>query len=255
MRQADRRRVARRLGCGLLAAVLAAGVGAAARAETGAAPAHAGRLIVIGFVGGVVSPDDMAHRDALEARQLERRYPGLLYAAAFANRDGRAALDAVLRQLDADGDGRLSAAEKDAARIVIYGHSWGASEAVTLARRLGGMGIPVLLTIQIDSVEKPSEDDRTIPPNVRDAVNFYQTGGLLHGRRLIAAADPERTTILGNYRSSYRDHPIPCKGFSWFARAFMRQHIEIENDPSVWSRVEALIRARLLPGDQRLGAE
>jgi pimeloyl-ACP methyl ester carboxylesterase len=208
-------------------------------------PAPPARLIVIGFMGGNVSPDNLLHREALVAHELQQRYPMGLHAAVFANHDAQAALDTVLQLLDVDGDGRLSNSEKSAARIVIYGHSWGASETVTLARRLNDLGIPVLLTIQIDSVEKSNEDDRSIPPNVREAVNFYQTQGLLHGRSLIAAADPRQTTILGNFESSYREHPVRCTGFPWFARAFMRPHIEIENDPSVWTRIVALIRAKM----------
>jgi pimeloyl-ACP methyl ester carboxylesterase len=151
----------------------------------------------------------------------------------------------VLTLLDANGEGQPSTNEKNAARIVIYGHSWGASEAVTLARRLNELHIPVLLTIQVDSVEKSNEDDHNIPPNVREAANFYQTRGLVHGRRSIAAMDPQQTTILGNYRSSYREHPVSCADFPWFARTFMKPHIEIENDPSVWSRIEALIRTQV----------
>jgi hypothetical protein len=76
-------------------------------------------------------------------------------------------------------------------------------------------------------------------------VNFFQSEGLLHGRSSIAAKDPKQTTILGNFRSSYRVHSISCAGYSWYARAFMRPHIEIENDPSVWTRIEALIRAQM----------
>jgi pimeloyl-ACP methyl ester carboxylesterase len=163
----------------------------------------------------------------------------------FANHDPRSALRTVLQLLDVDGDGRLSDSEKRAARIVIYGHSWGASETVTLARRLNDLGIPVLLTIQIDSIEKANENDRSIPPNVREAVNFYQAQGLLHGRSSIAAMDPAQTTILGNFQSSYREHPVRCKGYPWFARVFMRPHIEIENDPSVWTRIVALIRSKM----------
>jgi len=196
-------------------------------------------------MGGNVSAGNLVHREALVAKELEQRYPRTLHAAVFANRDGQSALRTVLQRLDADGDGQLSAKEKSAARIVIYGHSWGASETVTLARRLNELGIPVLLTIQVDSVGKLNENDGSIPPNVREAVNFYQTEGLLHGRTLIAAMDPARTTILGNYESSYRDHPVSCAGYPWFARAFMKPHIEIENDPSVWARIEALIRTEM----------
>ena len=156
-------------------------------------------LIVIGFMGGNVSAGNLVHREALVANELQRNYPLGLHAAVFANHDGRNALRSVLQLLGAGPDGRLTAAEKSEARIVIYGHSWGASETVTLARRLNELGIPVLLTIQIDSVEKSNEDDGSIPPNVREAVNFYEREGLLHGRTAIAAMDPKQTTILGNF--------------------------------------------------------
>ena len=200
-----------------------------------------GQLIVIGFLGGNVSAGNLVHREVLMAKDLHQRYPMGLHIAVYANSDMKAALRSVLQLLDAHGNGQLSAEEKSAARIVIYGHSWGASETVTLARRLNQLGIPVLLTIQVDSVEKLNENDGSIPPNVREAVNFYQTEGLLHGRSSIAAMDPKQTTILGNYESSYKGHPVSCAGYPWFARAFMRPHIEIENDPSVWGRVEELI--------------
>jgi hypothetical protein len=69
---------------------------------------------------------------------------------------------------------------------------------------------------------------------------------MLHGRSFIEAMDPERTTILGNYESTYRKSPVSCAGYPWFARTFMKPHIEIENDPSVWSKIEALIQAKVL---------
>jgi hypothetical protein len=219
-------------------------VGRAAMAQK--LPATPGQLIVIGFMGGNVSAGNMVHREALVARELQQRFPLDLHAAVFANSDWKDALRTVLQLLDASGKGRPNENEKDTARIVIYGHSWGASETVTLARRLDQLGIPVLLTIQVDSVEKLNENDGSIPPNVREAVNFYQSEGLLHGRSLIAAIDPKQTTILGNYESSYRGHPVSCAGYPWFARAFMKPHIEIENDPLVWSRVEALIQTKVM---------
>jgi hypothetical protein len=172
----------------------------------------------------------------------------------FANGHAREALRTVLWLLNTGKDGtskdgtgqdeHLSEAEKRAARIVIYGHSWGASETVHFAKELDRRGIPVLLTVQVDSVEKSGEDDGSIPPNVREAINFYQAEGLLHGRSSIQAMDPTRTKILGNYESRYKNSPVSCAGYSWFARAFMRPHIEIENDGAVWNRIEALIVAR-----------
>ena len=88
-----------------------------------------------------------------------RGYPNALRAMTFANRDEGVALRSVLDLLDTDQDGRLSYDEKAAARIVLFGHSWGASEAVNLAQELDRHGIPVLLTIQVDSVRKHGEED------------------------------------------------------------------------------------------------
>lgn len=204
------------------------------------------KLIVIGFMGGRIRADDFVHREALMAKELQQRYPLAVHAAVFANHDGAIALKTVLGLLDENRDGRLGAKEKSAARIVIFGHSWGASETIALAKRLNELSIPVLLTIQVDSVQKANQNDGHVPPNVREAINFYQTEGLLHGRRLIEAMDPNKTTILGNYESTYRENPVSCAGYPWYARAFMKSHIEIENDPSVWSKIEALIRTKVV---------
>ena len=201
-------------------------------------------LIVIGFMGGHVRADNLVHREARLARDLDRRYPNAVRAMTFANRDEAAALHSLLNLLDTDQDGRLSDNEKTAARIVLFGHSWGASEAVNLAQELDQRGIPVLLTIQVDSVRKHGEDDGRIPANVREAINFYQTEGMLHGRRSIRAIDPTRTKILGSYESTYKMTPVSCAGFPWFARTFMMPHIEIENDDAVWNHIDALIVAR-----------
>jgi hypothetical protein len=205
-------------------------------------PGQLGQLIVIGFMGGRVHSGNMIHREAMLARDLRKDDPIGVHAIVFANHDAQHALETVLRLLDRNKDGCLSTKEKKSARIVIYGHSWGASETVALARKLDHLGIPVLLTVQVDSVEKANENDATIPPNVRQAINFYQSEGLLHGRTSIAAMDPSHTTILGNFESQYRSDPVSCPGYPWFARTFMKQHIEIENDPRVWNRIEALIQ-------------
>jgi hypothetical protein len=133
------------------------------------------------------------------------------------------------------------------ARIVIYGHSWGGSETVTLARKLQSDGIPVLLTIQVDSVAKPGEDDSLIPANVAQPANFYQSNGYLHGRFAIRAADSARRQIIGNIRFDYASNPVQRHSYRWFARAFEKPHIEIECEPNVISRVESLIHSKLPP--------
>lgn len=214
------------------------------------APARADSpLIVIGFMGGRVSAGNVVHREARVAKDLEREYPGAVKAMMFANRDGAAAMAALLKA--------LGGSPKASARIVLFGHSWGACETVNFARALNGRGIPVLLTVQVDSVRKPGEDDSVIPPNVRQAVNFFQTAGWLHGRRVIRAEDPQGTEVLGNFESSYAANPVPVPGYSWYARMFMHSHIEIENDDTLWTRIEGMIAAKVQRGDavaQRVGS-
>jgi len=202
-------------------------------------------IIVIGFVGGFVHHNDTAHREVQLAADLQRDYPTGVDVKIFENHSAAQAYQEILRSLDIDRDGALSSDEKSKARIVLYGHSWGASEVVHTARTLEKEGIPVLLTIQVDSVSKPGEDDKHIPANVSEAVNFFQRDGLLRGQSQILAADPARTRILGNFQSDYRSKSINCDGFPWYAQLFMKPHIEIESDPSVWNRIESLIRLQL----------
>ncbi len=160
--------------------------------------------IVIGFVGGFVAHNDRHHGPVQFAAQIQRTYPKDTYVQVFENRHRKQAYAAVVRLLDTNRDGVLSAEEKARARIILFGHSWGASAAVSLARDLRREGIPVLLTVQIDSVAKMWQNDSVIPDNVAEAVNFYQPHGILHGRSQITAADPAKTEILGNYLVDYK---------------------------------------------------
>ncbi len=202
-------------------------------------------VIVIGFVGGFVHRDDRVHIEVQLVDRLREEYSSGVFGQTFENHRGKDAYQAVLRLLDANRDGTLSSQEKQSARIIIFGHSWGASETVELARQLGKDGVPVLLTIQVDSVSKLGENDTVIPPNVAQAVNYFQLDGVLHGQPKIRAANPARTRILGNFRSDYKSKPFTCGQYPWWDRAFMKSHIQIECDPAVWKQVESLIRSNL----------
>lgn len=206
------------------------------------ATASAVPTIVIGFLGGRVRHDDPHHGEVQLAERLRAEYPNNVEVRVFENRHEERAYQLILHSLDSDHDGRLSPAEKQRARIILYGHSWGGSAVVTLARALDRDRVPVLLTVQIDSVAKIGQNDRVLPANVERAANFYQPDGLVHGASLITAADPSRTEILGNYRFDYHDRPVACHGYPWYDNYLYRAHTEIECDPRVWSKVETLIR-------------
>jgi hypothetical protein len=229
----------------ILSIVLTFG-GAISRLSASAAePLALPPVIVIGFVGGFVKHDNAVHSEVQLAARLRQNYPLGVQVEVFENHHREKAHQQILRLLDTNKDGTLSPEEKRQARIIIYGHSWGASETVTLARELEKDGIPVLLTIQVDSISKGYQDDMVIPTNVAQAANFYQSSGLLRGRPQILAADATRTEIIGNFRFDYKAHPVSCPQYPWFNRLFMKSHIAIECDPNVWNQVESLIRSKL----------
>ncbi len=203
------------------------------------------QTIVIGFLGGFVRHDDAVHSEVQLAQRLRSEYTAGVRVEAFENRRRDDAHKLILSFVAADHDGRPTGEQKRAARVILYGHSWGANAVVALARDLETNGIPVLLTVQVDSIAKGGQNDGVIPGNVAQAVNFYQDKGFLHGQRQIRAADATRTQILGNFRMDYAANPIACPQYPWFDRIFMRSHIEIECDPSVWQRIETLIREQL----------
>jgi len=178
-------------------------------------------------------------------QDLRQEYPRLAYIGLFENRKVGVAYDTILKLLATTEGDALSNDKKRRARIVLFGHSWGASAVVSLSRKLEQAGIPVTLTIQIDSVAKPFQNDWLIPANVREAVNFYQTHGLIRGRREIVPADPAHTTILGNFLWEYKGEPAECHGFSWRGRLLSKGHTQIECDHDVWLQVKALLRRHL----------
>jgi hypothetical protein len=227
---------------------------AKAKAETQATenrPYDATPAIVIGFVGGFVRHTDRVHSPVQVAARLRDSYPSGVYVEVFENRHREEAHRKILEILGKTREGKLSDSAKRRARIIIYGMSWGGSETVALARELKDDQIPVVLTVQVDSVAKVGENDEMIPANVAEAANFYQTDGLLHGRVQIRAEKGAGTRIVGNFRYEYKTNSPSCDEYPWYDRLFTKYHTKIECDPEVWNRVETLIRAKLPPVEDK----
>jgi hypothetical protein len=201
--------------------------------------------IVIGFMGGNVSHDDVIRNELIIADRLRASYPQGVYFEVFENRRLEQAHQKILQLLSASSGRPSSRAGKSSAQVILYGHSWGASAVVALADELQTDGVPVALTVQVDSVEKRGQNDALIPANVVRAINFYQPDGMLHGRAKIRAANSARTQILGNFRFSYKEIPSQCRVYPWYERIITRTHIAIECDPVLWQRIEGLIRDTL----------
>ena len=111
-----------------------------------------------------------------------------------------------------------------------------------LARELKKWKVPVLLTVQVDSIGR---DDKEIPSNVKRAMNLYQRDpGSIWGENAIEAEDPSITQILGNQRFTYlfRDD-IDMSDYPKAAQKAPIAHWKMDNDPVVWGIVEGLILA------------
>jgi hypothetical protein len=215
------------------------------RAPSAGTAKNAPIFIVFGFVGGWVSHDNLVHSEVQLGATLQKAYGTSVDVEVFENANGKKAVKRALTLLDTNHDGVLTEAEKQDARIVLYGHSWGASEAITVARELGTDGIRVLLTIQVDSVTKRHENDTIIPANVAQAANFYQPNGYVHGQNEIHAADPAHTKIIGNFKFNYLTSRYACTEYPWYDRLLAKTHTQIECDPNVWKQVDSLIREYL----------
>jgi pimeloyl-ACP methyl ester carboxylesterase len=200
-------------------------------------PIPPGSTLVVGFLGGFDRWDDN-HRSVRQLALKLGMMPGV-YTASVSNHRRRVALDLILKAFDTERNHRLDPEERASARIVLYGQSWGGAAALETARDLERLEIPVLLTVQVDSV---GFNDAVVPENVQAAVNFYQHDPLtIQGRREIRAADPAKTRILGNFGFSYLAHSVDESNASWLRRTFGGGHAKMELDPDVWSRVEQYI--------------
>ena len=134
--------------------------------------------------------------------------------------------------------------ERNEARIILYGQSLGGAAAVDTARDLDALGVPVLLTVQVDSV---GLHDNVIPPNVRQAVNLFQNGRLtLRGQSRILASDPARTRTVTNIGYSYPWPPSQLRESTWIRRVFGGGHARMEADPLIWKQVEQYISHTIL---------
>ena len=208
-------------------------------------PLAEGEYLVIGFPGGREKWDNerqIARRIALRLRA--RNLPGV-HVETVENKQRHLAAELIRKALDRNGDNQLDAQERASARIILYGQSFGGAATAKVARELYVLDIPVLLTVQVDSVGR---GDDAVPPNVRKAANLYQSNGpFIRGEREIRADDPTRTQILGNWRYDYRNKRVDLTGKPWWKRLFSNAHTKMEFDPDVWAKLEGLLLAELPP--------
>ena len=156
------------------------------------------KTIVIGFVGGMRSPEDLTQGVVQIGNRLRNLNQSDLQVNIYRHWSWRRAYREIYQNIDRDRDESLSKEEiKLAPKIIIYGHSLGGWAVIKLSRKLEKKGIQVELIVQIDSV---GPGDEVIPSNVKSAANYYQrTLLILRGEKRIRAEDEKKTNVEGNF--------------------------------------------------------
>lgn len=208
-------------------------------------PLEENHTLVLGILGGRENWDDASRGVRQLAMKIDSMNLPDVHIETLENRKRDLALELVLNSFDSNQDGFLDERERSTARLIMYGHSLGGAAVVKLSHNLKDMGIPVLLTVQIDSVGF-TYDDHVIPSNVRRAANLYQLDGwLLVGEDEIVPQDPGKTKIIANLKFDYRDKEVDMSGVPWERRLLSVPHSKMDADPEVWSTVEQLILSEI----------
>jgi hypothetical protein len=207
-------------------------------------PLPAGETLIIGFLGGWEKWDDPKRGVRKFASRLrEKNLPGV-HVETVENHRRYLAIQLVKKALDRNADGTLDDAERSSASIILFGQSFGGAAVNKASRELAALGVPVRLSVQVDSVGR---GDGEVPANVRRAVNFYQRNDIffIRGERDFRAADPARTEILGNFQWNYRGKRVDMRDAHWYQKIFKQAHVRMEQDPELWAVVEKYILEEL----------
>jgi len=202
-------------------------------------PLPPGQILVLGFMGG----REPWNNDERNVRKLALKLRSMndhgMCIETVENKKRSLAIELIRNAFDRNRDGKLDERERASIRLILYGQSFGGAAVVKLARQLKKMDVPVLLTVQVDSIGR---GDRMIPPNVARAANLFQGNGwFIRGEPEIHAEDPARTTIIGNFKYDYSHKQIDVSKVPLMKKAFRVAHTKMEYDPDVWVKVEELI--------------
>jgi hypothetical protein len=155
------------------------------------------KIIMIGFVGGLRSPED-TNQGVVQIRdRLRNIHCADLQVTTYSHFHWGSAYQNIFQVIDSDHNGSLSEEElRQAPKIIIFGHSLGGWAVIKLARRLEKAHIPIELTVQLDTV---GIGDAVVPGNVKFAMNFYQRSQWpVRGEKRIRAENVSSTNIIDN---------------------------------------------------------
>jgi len=217
-------------------------------------PSGGDQALILGFLGGFEPWDDESRGVRKLAIKIDAMKLPNVHVETLENRKRDLAIKLIQNTFDLDQNGFLDDWERNSARLILYGHSLGGAAVVEISHELKKMGIPILLTVQIDSVGLVY-DDHVIPSNVKRAANLFQNDGwILQGQDKIEPEDPSKTKVIANIRFDYRYKNVDMSSLSWERRLFSTPHVKMDADPEVWATVEQMILSEIVDNTDQIFA-
>ena len=177
--------------------------------EATVAGGHSCRILYAGFVGAMESSNRKGS-GVVQIRDVLRgsAYPDVC-SESFIPLSWESCRNWILRQFPAHSGPYTQAEIDQAPRIILLGHSTGGWAMLKVARDLRDKGIPVELTVQLDSV---GITDYTVPSNVKMSAIFHARDLLmLLTTKNIRMEDPQRTKLVANVLVKNASHlSITC---------------------------------------------
>jgi hypothetical protein len=162
------------------------------------------KLLYVGIVGGLTTPNNRRSgvvqiRDAL----LSPTYTDVC-ARTFSPYHWMAGRNWILDFFPRHPGAMTEVELEKAPKVVLVGHSLGGWAVLSVARGLDEKGIPVELTIQVDSV---GITDHTVPKNVKEAAIFHARDILMFlTTKKISAQDASQTKLVADLRVKGAGH-------------------------------------------------
>ena len=177
--------------------------------EAPVAGGHSCKILYAGFVGAMESSNRKGS-GVVQIRDVLRgsAYPDVC-SESFIPLSWESCRNWILRQFPAHSAPFTQAELEEAPRIILLGHSTGGWAMLKVARDLRDKGIPVELTVQLDSV---GITDYTVPSNVKMSAIFHARDLLmLLTTKNIRMEDPQRTKLVANVLVKNASHlSITC---------------------------------------------
>jgi len=217
-------------------------------------PLRGDQTLILGFLGGFERWDDESRGVRKLATKIDAMNIPNVHIETLENRNRDLAIKFIQNTYDRDQNGFLDDWERNSARLILYGHSLGGAAVVEISRELKKMGVPILLTVQIDSVDLVY-DDHIIPSNVKRAANLFQSDGwILQGEDKIKPENPDKTKVLANIRFVYQGKNVDMSSLSWERKLFSIPHAKMDADPEVWATVEQMILSEIVDNTDQIFA-